>query len=370
MRRVCIVEPVLTNYFFPVVRELAEHDRVDLIYSPAQKEDGFAFDDVAAQSGLQSSMLQLIRVPTLRPFGHRIGMYQRGILRYLWASRPDSVLIFANTRYLSFWLTIIMCRFLGLPIHAYGHGLYKRGRASGPVRFVYVVMLRLLTSYICYTDKVFDNLVENGLNREKLSVGSHTLINAHPVPPTEKNGMERGILFIGRLRENSGIRLLCRVVRRLRAEAGYEVILHIVGDGPERSQIEREKALPDVVFHGLTYDCDKIAQISRSCAIGCYAGNAGLSVVHYMSLSLVPVVHNRLASHQGPEPGYIAHGKNGILFEHSPSQREASLFEALRSLFDHPEQIKAIQEMAFNTYQQLANPSLATRIRRILLPGA
>jgi hypothetical protein len=88
-----------------------------------------------------------------------------------------------------------------------------------------------------------------------------------------------------------------------------------------------------------------------------------------MSLSLVPVVHNRLASH-GPEPGYIAHGKNGILFEHSPSQREASLFEALRSLFDHPEQIKKIQEMAFNTYLQLANPSLAIRLRRILLPGA
>jgi len=369
LKRVCIVEPVLTQYFFPVALELAERVRVDLIYSPRQKEYWSAFDDVAGQSSLQSSMLRLMCVPTFRPFGRRIGMYQSGVLRYLWTTRPNSVFISANARCLSFWLVIIVCRILGLPVHAWGHGLYRRGRASRPLRLVYAVMLRLLTSYICYTDKVLDSLVENGLDGGKLSVGWNTLKNEHPVLPAEKNGMERGILFIGRLRENSGIALLCRVVKRLRTEAGYDIKLHIVGDGPERHLIERERALADVIFHGATYDYHKIAQISRLCAVGCYAGNAGLSVVHYMSLSLVPVVHNRLASHQGPEPGYITNGTNGILFEQSPSLREASLYEALKSLFDHPGHIRKMQEMAFHTYQRLANPSLATRFLRILLPG-
>lgn len=362
-----MIQPALTEYFYPNALELAESDHVDLIFSPREKIYRSLIDDATTSSQLQSSLLRLIVVPTLRPFGSSIGTYQLGILRYLWTSRPDSVFVSANARSLSFWLTIILCRFLGLPTYAWGHGLYKRGHASVPIRFIYLLMLRLLTSYICYTDKVLESLVDNGFDRKKLTVGWNTIINTHPVPPDEKYGMERGILFIGRLRQNSGIGLLCRVVKRLREEAGHEVILHIVGDGPERSEIEREESLHYVVFHGLIHDCSKIAEISQSCAIGCYAGNAGLSVVHYMSLSLVPVVHNRLSSHQGPEPGYIAHGQNGILFEYATTQRESSLYEALRLLFDHPEHIKQIQIKSFDTYKWLASPSLANRFRRILL---
>ena len=97
--------------------------------------------------------------------------------------------------------------------------------------------------------------------------------------------------------------------------------------------------------------------------MGCYPGHAGLSVVHYMGLSLVPVVHDRLDLHMGPEPSYVVDLENGRRFSYSDAS--LSLPRVLIELFQ-PGAVTTLADRAFQTYSVLNTPSLGTRLARII----
>ncbi len=175
---------------------------------------------------------------------------------------------------------------------------------------------------------------------------------------------ERGILFIGRLRRGSNLSLLLRVLKRLNNESVRPWILHVVGVGEEAEQLRSNtRNVPWISWHRDATD-QQVNAISRDCLFGCYPGNAGLSVVHMMSLSLPVVIHNDLQSHEGPEPSYVKDGVNGVLFSYN--DQEESLYQALRSLALEPARVAGMRWAAFGEYERLINPSYAERLWSIL----
>ena len=359
MKHICIIDPVLTRYNMPVFAELSSYCNVDWLFSPPLDKSGFGdFPRTKTPS------LRYIEIPTLRPFGEKIGMFQLGIVKYILTEKPAAIRIFANPRYLSFWTTLFVAKFCGIPCYAHGVGLFKKRRISSLRRFMMNLMLKLVTSYIAYAPLVRDSFAENGFSLEKVSLAHNSLLNPFPVPPEEKTGQERDILFIGRLRPRSGLKLLLHVLRSLHQESGFNLNLHVVGMGEEAEMLRREAAgCSWVTWHGDVND-QRVAAISRSCLLGCYPGNAGLSVVHMMSLSLPVVIHDDLASHEGPEPSYVRDGISGILYDHK--HPEASLFRVLSLAAQHSSSVVAMQRAAFETYQALVNPSYAERLWSIL----
>ena len=142
------------------------------------------------------------------------------------------------------------------------------------------------------------------------------------------------------------------------------LILHVIGAGEEAARLRDEvRNCPWVMLHGELYDAEKIREVSLDCFLGCYPGDAGLSVVHLMSLSLPVVTHDDLRAH-GPEPSFIRDGVSGILYDHADA--EPSLYRAVRSLASDPVKVAEMQQNAFADYQSLANPSLAERLWRII----
>jgi glycosyltransferase involved in cell wall biosynthesis len=359
MKHICIIDPVLTRYNMPVFAELSSYCNVDWIFSPAIAKSGFGdFPRTKTPS------LRYIEIPTLRPFGDKIGMFQLGILKHILRERPAAVRIFANPRYLSFWMTLVVAKFCGVPCHAHGVGLFKKGRIGFLRRFMMNLMLRLVTSYIAYAPLVRDSFAVNGFSLDKVSLAHNSLLNPFPIPPEEKTGHERDVLFIGRLRPRSGLKLLLKVLRSLHQDGGFPLNLHVVGMGEEAEMLRREAAgCSWVTWHGDVND-ERVAAISRSCLLGCYPGNAGLSVVHMMSLSLPVVIHDDLASHEGPEPSYVRDGISGILYDHKDP--EASLSQVLRLVAQDPSRVVGMQRAAFEAYQALVNPSYAERLWSIL----
>ena len=193
-----------------------------------------------------------------------------------------------------------------------------------------------------------------------MSLVPNSVLNRFPVPPEEKTGIERGILFVGRLRRGSGISLLLRVMRRLKEEGDLPFTLHVVGDGEEAGELRREAAdCSWVTWHGAASDAE-LSNISRQCLFGCYPGSAGLSVVHMMSLSLPVIIHNDLSCHEGPEPSYIRDGVHGLLYDHDNA--EQSLYHLLQRVAAVPDQIGKMQRPSFEEYQCLTNPSYAQRL--------
>lgn len=292
-------------------------------------------------------------------------MIQWGVGRYIRRERPNAIMIFGNPRYLSFWTTLLWGKLLGIPVHVHGHGLYKKRHIGAFHRLIMTFLLKLATSYICYAPIVRQSFLDHSFSEQKLSVAHNSLINRFPVQPREKRGDERGILFIGRLRKGSNVPLLVRVIERLRRVDGFPLRLHVIGTGEETQSVQTETSnFPWVVLHGEIYPQEQIREVSLDCFLGCYPGNAGLSVEHLMSLSLPVITHDDLPAHQGPEPSFVRNGVEGLLYDHRTP--EESLYQALKSLATDPLRLARMQHSAFEEYQRLVNPPLSERLWSII----
>ena len=219
--------------------------------------------------------------------------------------------------------------------------------------------------YICYNDLVKDSLITLGIGPRSLIVAENSINNSHCVGPKDKNGNETGILFIGRLRENNGLRILARCIKQINSKRTNPIVLHVIGGGLESDEI-KELDLHEscLKVYGEIHDQARITEISLHCFAGCYPGNAGLSILHFMSLSLVPITHNKFHIHQGPEAYYIKDGVNGLLFEYNDPDQ--SLYKTIIRLTSDPGLIERLQIKAFETYEQLVNPPLSQRFLSIL----
>jgi O-antigen/teichoic acid export membrane protein len=356
--RVAIVEPVWTHYRYPVYCELARHCHVDWVFSPSKREAGFG---TVTPAGTTS--LRYIEVPTRQPLGKSAGFWQAGVTGYLVRERPDVVMVSADPRSISFWMALVVGRILRIPVYAHGHGVYRKTQISWLYRKMMNLLLRLSAGYIAYAPIVRDTFAAQGFCMDKVRVAHNSMVNPRPLLPNEKTGSEHGVLFLGRLRPDSGIETLLSSVQRLRQD-GYEIELHVIGGGEDLLRLqEAYVGLRCVRWYGQVYDPAKIREISRACFVGCHPGHAGLSVVHMMSLSLPVIVPDGFEKH-GPEVALVSDGKNGVRC--SAAQLGAHLDKTLRALARDSARVREMQHVAYQTYLELTTPSLATRIGQIL----
>jgi len=360
VKKICIIQPFLVDYRQEVFLDLAKYCHLDLVISPTPSSTGFG-----QPVSPENPRVRCFIIPTLKPFGEKIGMIQWGVARYILRERPDVVMIFANPRYLSFWITLLLGKLLGIPTYAHGHGVFKKHRIGVLYRSMMTVLLKLVTSYICYAPIVRQSFLDHGFPGRKLSVAHNSQTNHFPVRPQEKTGLEKGVLFIGRLREGNQLPLLVRALERIRREDGLPLTLHVIGTGEQDGLLRNEaRERPWIVLHWELFDQERIRDVSLDCFLGCYPGNAGLSVEHLMSLSLPVVTHDDLPSHQGPEPSFIRNGVSGMLYDHNDP--EESLCRAIRSLASDPLLLAKMRQSAFEDYQDLVNPALSERFWSIL----
>lgn len=359
MKRLGVIQPHLTNTSREMFLELSEYCPLDLVASPEPAGMGFKVAPIP-----EGPRLRCFFGPTFMPVGNRIGWVQWPAVKYLLRERPAAIFVNANPRYLTFWMTLLWAKAMGIPAYAHGHGFYRRGEIGGAYKLMMKALLSLVTSYICYAPIVRQGFLDNGFNAEKLTVAHNSLINRFPVRPEEKSGKETGILFIGRLRRESRLEILFRVLERIRREDGFDLQLHVVGDGEEGDELRaKARDFPWIVFHGGVYDPGEVREISLACFAGCYPGKAGLSVLHMMSLSLPVITHDELRWH-GPEPSFIRDGVSGWLFDNQDA--EPSLYRALRSLASDAGRVGEMRRNAFADYSGLAHPSLAERLWAII----
>ena len=360
MKRIAFIYPILTHYNLPILRNLANKVFLDVFYSPTNSVSGFG--DVQP---FEHPHISWHPVKEWLLFGSKqFGMYQAGIAYRLLLTRPNAVVLWANPRYLSFWVILVFGYLFQVPIYTRGHGLYKKRKVSFLYRLMYQLIVNLSVKYICYTPIVKQSLLRAGIPADKLAVDYNTLCVESAVPAEEKTGEERGVLFIGRLRPQCDIDVLVTAIEMVRGE--YNIDLHVIGSGPLENEVQNMASrLSWIHYHGAVFDQKRISTISRSCRVGCYPGTAGLSVVHLMALSLPVITHSELYAH-GPEAIYIQHEKNGFFYGY---KRETErLADTIRKVFELPrEQTQIMQRNAYKTYHELSTPLYHQRLLDILL---
>jgi phosphatidyl-myo-inositol dimannoside synthase len=165
-------------------------------------------------------------------------------------------------------------------------------------------------------------------------------VDAPPEPPPYTYDGRRPfeLLFVGRLVERKGVHVLLEAVSRLPADR--PVVLHVVGDGPERARLEARAAElglgAHAVFHGFV-DADELTRRIAACdafvlpaVVDAKGDTEGLGVVLLEAMSYARPV---IASAAGGIVDIVRDGRNGWLV---PPGDAAALADAISACMDDP----------------------------------
>lgn len=357
--KIFYIQPILTNYRASIVESLTRNsnDKVWVLSDRINPNTGFSNGEAPKAICIETKIFGFMN--------NKI-FYQSNIIKNIVNIRPASVISFANPRYISFWTSLIVCKFLGIKYYSHGQGLYAHPKPTLLQKFLYKTLIKLSTKYLCYTKTCEKSMLNIGIKSEKLITVENTLELESVVYESEKNYTESGILFIGRLRENCKLENLIFAIIKCRI-THPDMILHVIGDGENSLSYKKKFANYNwIIWHGAIYNQHKISQISKMCRIGCYPGDAGLSVVHMFGLSLPPLIHGSMCEHMGPEPSYIIDKNNGFLFDKMSSGKNALDTRLLDIWNTDQSSLRTIGRNAFECYRALNTPSLGEKFRTII----
>ena len=213
--------------------------------------------------------------------------YQRGLIDWLEEWNPDALIVEANSRYLSTPSAVKWMKKQNKPVIGWGLG-------SPPARGLRqqrrLAFLRQFDAMISYSQRGADEYAREGFPLDNLFVAHNSVSPAPtwPMPDRPKNFKEKPcILFVGRLQLRKNVDLLLGAC----AEMESQPRLVIVGDGPERDELESlaEEIYPSAEFVGAKHGADLKAHFTEA-DLFVLPGTGGLAVQEAMSYGLPVIV--------------------------------------------------------------------------------
>ncbi|MEU1271736.1 glycosyltransferase [Streptomyces sp. NPDC005799] len=241
------------------------------------------------------------------------------------------------------------------PLPAVRHGCYRGSRlATVPLALSLSVNRRRwwtgVERFLCISAAQREVLVRAGMPAERLAV-KHNFV---PDPDVRRTGPGEHLLYLGRLAEAKGVRLLMAAWDELAADGGVGVPLVIAGTGPLEAEVTAWAAgRDDVRCVGLLDPAECRKAIARSVAVvapSTWLEAFGLVVVEAMAAG-VPVV----AAGHGAFVELVDDGVTGLL--HKPGE-SASLASGIRRITAEPALDAEMGRAARLRYEQGFSPAV------------
>ncbi|MEU2724137.1 glycosyltransferase [Streptomyces smyrnaeus] len=241
------------------------------------------------------------------------------------------------------------------PLPAVRHGCYRNSRlATVPLAVSLSANRRRWWSgverFLCISAAQRDVLVRAGMPPERLAV-KHNFV---PDPGGCRASAGEQLLFLGRLAQAKGVRLLMAAWDDIAADGGVGVPLVIAGAGPLEAEVTAWAAGRDDVRYVGLYDPAECRQaIARSVAVvapSTWLEAFGLVVVEAMAAG-VPAI----AAGHGAFVELVEEGMTGLL--HQPGE-PASLASCLRRIAAEPALGREMGRAARRRYEQGFSPAV------------
>lgn len=241
------------------------------------------------------------------------------------------------------------------PLPAVRHGCYRNSRlATVPLAVGLSVNRRRWWSgverFFCISAAQRDVLVAAGMPAERLAV-KHNFV---PDPDARRSGTGEHVLYLGRLAEAKGVRLLMAAWDEVAADGGVGVPLVIAGTGPLEGEVTAWAAGRDDVRYVGLYGPEQCRRaVARSVAVvapSTWLEAFGLVVVEAMAAG-VPTV----AAGHGAFVELVEDGVTGLL--HRPGET-ASLAACLRRITAEPDRNRRMGLAARRRYEQGFSPAV------------
>jgi glycosyltransferase involved in cell wall biosynthesis len=218
---------------------------------------------------------------------------QPGILDWLEKFQPDVLIVEANPRNISTPTAVRWMHARNHPVIGWGlgappmHGLFSSFRSESRRKF-----LNQLDAMLAYSQQGADEYVACGFPRSKIFIAPNSAAFKPISPPVAKPDKWIGkphILFVGRLQARKRLDLLFNACALL--PKGIQPEITIVGDGPDRDQIERTAQCfyPGVIFTGTKTGQD-LECLFQKADLFVLPGTGGLAVQQAMSFGLPVIV--------------------------------------------------------------------------------
>ena len=221
------------------------------------------------------------------------------------------------------------------------HACYRHSRSATGAVVAMLSMHRVLNTwrdavdvYIALSHFARLKFIAAGLPADKVVVKP----NFVDPDPGQREGPASGAVFIGRLSPEKGVRTMLEAWRRLEGKVPLEVI----GDGPERPEMEAlAKGLDNVRFRGHLPRQDAIATTRRARFLifpsGCYEG-FGMAIIEAFACG-VPVIASRLGAMQE----IVDEGRTGL---HFTAGDASDLAAQIEWAWSHPMEMEAMGRAA------------------------
>lgn len=343
-RSVIIVQPEVPAYRVPFFNRVSKEFNGDLIVYASVG----SLDRLTSKENLWERRLG----PTLStPFG--IG-WQIGAASVP-MPRNAIVVVSGGPRIVSNLVLLSRARLRGNPTLWWGH--YWSSSSRGWRARIRLLLMRLATGVLFYTEREIENYrKEHGAKSRfplfALNNGVGTSEIRKLRTPYDAVARRPCIFFIGRLTPKAELHVL---LDALALPACENARLEVVGDGPEKDALSARATslgISDrITFHGPTTNEDEIARVANMCAIFCYPGSVGLSIVHALAYGLPAVVHDDRWA-QMPEFAAFQPEVNGRSFRKGDVQ---GLGRVLSGLICEPERLDRMSMEAIETTEASFN---------------
>ena len=220
--------------------------------------------------------------------------WQKGILDWLKKWKPGALIMETNPRYLSSYAAIRRMKRRNLPI--LGWGLGSPVRSGVLAAFRATLRRRFINQFdalIAYSRRGAEEFQQLGYPSERIFIAPNATamrpIHAAPQRPSFFQAEKPVVIFVGRLQARKKVDELIRACASLPAD--FQPLLHIVGDGPLRSELEKlaEQVYPSTQFTGALHGRELEMQMTKA-DLFVLPGTGGLAVQQAMAFALPVIV--------------------------------------------------------------------------------
>ena len=359
---------------------LAPHYRAS-IYTLMDKELGcdFYFGDKV------ESVMKIMDVNVLKGYKKTVEnkrilfkrfWWQKEVLHLVFKKQYKHFILTGDTRILSSWLILLLCKILGKKTYIWMHGLQSEPSWKGKI--LTYPFYWMADKFWLYGENAKRKMVELAFPENKMVCIYKSL--DYDVQLSIRKGLIKTniyidyfnndlpvLIYIGRIQKIKKINLIIDAMSILK-DKNILCNLVIVGSDSENTGIEEKivnnKFEKNVWMYGACYEEKKIAELIFNADVCVSPGNIGLTAIHAMSYGTPCITHNNLTK-QMPEFEAIQIGKTGDFFKENDISDLSNKIEKWLSL----ESVKRekIRNACYTVIDEKYNPHYQVQVLKELI---
>lgn len=382
--RVCIAYPFFPHYRQAVFEELLQRGAHEYTLL-ADDEPSEPSIRAWVPGGRWAKVFRKAKVRCIGPRKKAI-YWQWGLVPAALSGAYDTLVIHSGLWWPTTWLMAIAGRLRGKRIISWGHG-YTRPESGfrGWLRRVYYKLYDEHMTYGHYGKVLF---LQTGWQPQRVHVIYNSLdyrqqaAARDAISPQDVQALRRRVLgehaglpvavCVTRLIAVRRLDLLLQAARRLK-DRGTPIAVLLVGDGPQRAELERQSAELGVacVFTGAIYDEPAIAKLVMMSQCMVAPGKVGLTAMTALAYG-TPVVTHGDPDDQMPEWEAVIEGVTGSTFRKNDVDDLARAIGVWCQEQEQPEQSlkqQRTRQACIDIIEKLWNPTMQCRAIERCLAG-